>query len=94
MKAIINAFFNLFTEDKPEVVVPVKLSWDARKKLANAAIDRGLLKVHTASRASVLAKLEMAAHLRKQVEESYTKHSDATFEMVMRSVRSFDRVGY
>ena len=94
MKVFIDAFFALFNEDKAAVVTPVKLSWDARKKMANVAIDRALLKVHAASRVSVLAKLDIAARLRNQIEDSYAKHSEAKFESTMHSIRNFDRVGY
>jgi len=92
MNAFFKAIANMFNEDNA-VSAPAKVSWDARKKAANVAIDRALLKVHSASRAAVLAKLEIAAKLRNEIEESCAKRSDAMFANADRSIRCFDRAG-
>jgi hypothetical protein len=92
MNAFIAAIANMFSEDK-EVVAPAKVSWEARKKAANVAIDRALLKVHNASRAAHLAKLDIAAKLRLEVEACCAKGCAAAFASVERSIRCFDRAG-
>lgn len=93
-----NAFFesiaNFFADDEPKVQPQpkkVKLSWEQRKKAADKAINEALLKEHGGVHAAT--KITIAAKLRKQVADSYTKHSEAMFDMAERSIFRFERFG-
>lgn len=94
-----NAFFKLvadFFADEEQTTVTVapkaKMTWEQRKKAADAAINRALLKEHAGTNPAT--KINIAGKLRKQLAESYTKHSEAMFSMVERSIFTFERFGH
>lgn len=92
-----NAFFNLiaefFADEEPKVEIKKpKLTFEQRKKAADAAINRGLLTNHAGAHPAT--KIDIAGKLRKRLAESYAKNSDIMLSMVERSIFSFERYGY
>lgn len=92
MNAIINFINNLFAEETTETKKP-KLTLAERKRAAYAAINRGLLRNHGDYGVKVMAKIEAAAKLRKDVAEAAARRSEALLEKAEYSIMSFERMG-
>lgn len=94
MNKIFTSIASLFGDEENAIhIKPAKLTFDERRKAANVALNRALLADHSQYGIKAMSKINVADKLRRQLNDSYDKHSEAMLASVEHSIKTFERLG-